>query len=471
MDIFKPQSLISENKIVQASDIDLTEAYVQIGLYQPNANKYKSGNANAYKSYVIALSELGGGSTGWGLLGNAGTDPLVNFIGTTDGENFIIQPGAGNVGIGTNTPAAKLDIIGDINATITGPDIHSIGGIDGNNSGFINIGSGGFGLTTDNTISDYCSLAILPSGVAQLETTQGFNIIGTLSIVDGTEQAGYVWTTDGTGLGSWQPAGGGSSYWSANGDDIFNNNVGNVGVGLNTPLAKLQVAGTFIVSEDDTLESSAIITSNGTGGISKLGYNDAGLAFMGFEVDFNGGAGENRIHSLAADDTTILLKALNTVGDKLVLLNNGNLGLGTSTPGYILEVVGDLHNVNVAGDLTGIITNSDFAGSQAIILSQADSTLQIDSGFLLTESLIKMTQNDLINGTSNSLELSLIAGLSMGFDDGTNSITCNVTPTGIDTDTNITITDPTKGYILTSPDTNLWKLVVDNTGTLSTVPA
>jgi len=46
----------------------------------------------------------------WSLTGNAGTDPNTNFIGTTDGEDFIIQPSTGSVGIGITTPSGKLHV-------------------------------------------------------------------------------------------------------------------------------------------------------------------------------------------------------------------------------------------------------------------------------------------------------------------------------------------------------------------------
>lgn len=51
-------------------------------------------------------------SSGWSLIGNAGTDPNVNFLGTTDGKNLIIQPNSGNVGVGTNTPIVKFQVSG-----------------------------------------------------------------------------------------------------------------------------------------------------------------------------------------------------------------------------------------------------------------------------------------------------------------------------------------------------------------------
>jgi hypothetical protein len=46
----------------------------------------------------------------WELAGNGGTNPAANFLGTTDGKPLAIQPGNGNVGIGTSTPSSKLEI-------------------------------------------------------------------------------------------------------------------------------------------------------------------------------------------------------------------------------------------------------------------------------------------------------------------------------------------------------------------------
>ena len=58
----------------------------------------------------------------WSLTGNAHTDPVKNFLGTTeDGKPLVVQPGSGNVGpgsgnvgIGTTKPAEKLSVNGSI---------------------------------------------------------------------------------------------------------------------------------------------------------------------------------------------------------------------------------------------------------------------------------------------------------------------------------------------------------------------
>lgn len=59
------------------------------------------------------------GEADWELLGNAGTNPNTNFIGTTDVQDFVVRTNnteraridsSGNIGIGTSAPIAKLEV-------------------------------------------------------------------------------------------------------------------------------------------------------------------------------------------------------------------------------------------------------------------------------------------------------------------------------------------------------------------------
>jgi hypothetical protein len=70
----------------------------------------------------IVETPSGSGTAGWGLTGNSGTNPATQFIGTTDAQPLVVKTNnveairvlsTGNVGIGTTTPDAKLDVNGD----------------------------------------------------------------------------------------------------------------------------------------------------------------------------------------------------------------------------------------------------------------------------------------------------------------------------------------------------------------------
>ena len=59
MDIVKIQSLIAQGRVVEATDINADETFLQVGVYQPNNRRVGSGNADTYAPFAIALSQLG----------------------------------------------------------------------------------------------------------------------------------------------------------------------------------------------------------------------------------------------------------------------------------------------------------------------------------------------------------------------------------------------------------------------------
>jgi hypothetical protein len=69
----------------------------------------------AFATIVSLLTGAAGAQAqSWNITGNILPDPANNFLGTTDGKPLIIQPGGGNVGIGTKNPAEKLSVNGNV---------------------------------------------------------------------------------------------------------------------------------------------------------------------------------------------------------------------------------------------------------------------------------------------------------------------------------------------------------------------
>lgn len=69
------------------------------------------------------LASMADATANWSLTGNTGTDSATNFIGTTDGQPFTIKTdnaarmiigSNGNIGIGTTTPSATLNVNGTV---------------------------------------------------------------------------------------------------------------------------------------------------------------------------------------------------------------------------------------------------------------------------------------------------------------------------------------------------------------------
>lgn len=193
-----------------------------LGFYGGSLVKYDEGGADLAEyevgivpaTLVTQINATGGGGSGWGLTGNAGTDAAVNFIGTTDGENFIIQPDSGNVGIGTNTPIVKFQVSG--------------GSALAANDTFVSTGLIGI----SNTVGQFYWADA--NGF-----TSGFGVEQITNKIRGGD-----------------PAEGASAILSINdfsdNVSVLINNSGNVGIGTSTPTSKLTVDSGDIEVVGDT---------------------------------------------------------------------------------------------------------------------------------------------------------------------------------------------------------------------------
>lgn len=101
---------------------------------------------------------IANGNSGWGLLGNAGTNPATDFVGTTDAQPLVFRTNAtergrldidGDLGVGVVNPQERLDVAGAIRlqGTSTGNAVGTIrwnaggpyheGNIDGTPTGWV----------------------------------------------------------------------------------------------------------------------------------------------------------------------------------------------------------------------------------------------------------------------------------------------------------------------------------------------
>ena len=113
MDIVKIQTLIAQGKVItDIADIDPAQTFLQVGIYQPNNRKIKSGNADTYPSFVIPLSEIDILPGPQGPIGPQGPQGIQGIQG--------IQGATGPQGSAGNS-VTILGSVADMAAFLAGP--------------------------------------------------------------------------------------------------------------------------------------------------------------------------------------------------------------------------------------------------------------------------------------------------------------------------------------------------------------
>ncbi len=244
-------------------------------------------------------------SADWTLTGNAGSVAGTNFMGTTDAVDFVTKTNnierlrvtsAGDLGIGTTTPAGSLHVVGTTpitfdrflgssanlrirtaNGSVTAPtaisNANNIGNLSFagyNGSGFYEGAkifahasenytstAGGtslmFSTTAIGTVNALPRVTISPSGFVGIGTTTPTTKLeinngataGAIKIVDGSQGDGKVLTSDANGVGTWKTPG--SKYYQSNTSTNTSSTVMNSYVFVKNNIF-LAEAGTYLVS-------------------------------------------------------------------------------------------------------------------------------------------------------------------------------------------------------------------------------
>ena len=229
-------------------------------------------------------------------------------------KSAFLATNGGNVGVGTSTPQAKLEVAGDVK--IAGDKL-----INADSKSIINTGISN--ILSLNPDRQYDEIALHKP----------------VSIIDGGLTIG-------------------ESSLSADGNLIVTQNAflatngGNVGVGTPTPHAKLEVLGDVKITEK--------VSINGTPPENTVNATNAKLYVDG-DIYLTG-----KIYPQEDNTTESESQVTQTA---FVTTTEGNIGVGTSTPQAKLEVAGD---VKIAGDRLRNIRN------QAIIDTNDSNLLKVN---------------------------------------------------------------------------------------------
>lgn len=176
-------------------------------------------------------------------------------------------------------------------------------------------------------------------GIGVTNPQDELHVVGSLRMVDGNQQAGYVPVSDANGTMVWSDPNAlfDDSDWTVNGNNMYSALSGNVGIGTNSPSYDLDIVkneanvNQRVYSWDADGIAQTLVGANGGGHINVIA-NSSTSDYLGIPTATSG----------IATDYTDMVFATGSAGsatEKMRVTRNGNVGIGTDNPNTALHVV------------------------------------------------------------------------------------------------------------------------------------
>ena len=246
----------------------------------------------------------------------------LDFVTSNNGNVGVrgVMTGNGNVGIGTTTPTQKLDVVGDIGVSngliMTGvptsqSDVNYIRGLNSSTTvgflagtGVLNAVDGPFFAARGNTysaISNQRGMVFIAAGAVNIPT----GLEGSLRFTTGS-----------------------------NADRMIVDRTGNVGIGTTSPTSKLHIVDDWgTVKTSNSISSSFTLFPNSGNTTAFTIFRRGDTSNRAFTIGINATNGTE----IGTNNASI---SFNTSTLHLAAGVGGNVGIGTTTPTYKLQLSG-----------------------------------------------------------------------------------------------------------------------------------
>lgn len=413
-DVITLESGGNTDQLVLSSD-----GRVGIGTDAPGAKLQVNGNAIITGILTVNGTEIGNGGSFIFAGGNNDSAPVtlgsndnypVNI--ETNGSTALTVASNGDVGVGIETPGAKLHVNGDLlvdgalsfngTSVANAADILLDGGnskgdsievgtaddynvsLVANGNTFVTLDNGGnFGIGTTDP-----GYLLDVNGTANFASTANFE--SDLVIASTIQHAGDADTSIQFGTDTITLESAGYS------DQLALSSDGRVGIRTSTPSAELEVNGSAVITGSLTL--------NGT----EIGN--------GAQLIFDGGNTKGASIVIGTNDAFDLSFETNN-SRKMTIASNGDVGIGTTTPSRLLQVTGSEVSFSAPTD-SGIVYENNGNASITILTNTDDiAALNFSDSGVMGRVEYDHSSNKMQLYTNSSPQVAIDANGSVGIGD------------------------------------------------------